>query len=202
MKVLFCALVGYLLGSISPSALIAKIKKQDIRKSGTKNLGAMNTLIHFGKAWGVFVMLFDIMKAVIAVKIAKYFVSSLIYAGFIAGGAAVIGHMFPFYMRFKGGKGLAPFAGFVLGNNPLVFLFLLVCCVTLMFIVNYSVALPYSASVLYPFMAGYATRDLNVFLLALPISIVMLVKFRGNLMKAIRREDTKVRDFVRIQFSK
>jgi glycerol-3-phosphate acyltransferase PlsY len=126
----------------------------------------------------------------------------LLYAGFIAGGAAVIGHMFPFYMRFKGGKGLAPFAGFVLGNNPLVFLFLLVCCVTLMFIVNYSVALPYSASVLYPFMAGYATRDLNVFLLALPISIVMLVKFRGNLMKAIRREDTKVRDFVRIQFSK
>ena len=202
MKVLFCALVGYLLGSISPSALIAKIKKQDIRKSGTKNLGAMNTLIHFGKAWGVFVMLFDIMKAVIAVKIAKYFVSSLLYAGFIAGGATVIGHMFPFYMRFKGGKGLAPFAGFVLGNNPLVFLFLLVCCVTLMFIVNYSVALPYSASVLYPFMAGYATRDLNVFLLALPISIVMLVKFRGNLMKAIRREDTKVRDFVRIQFSK
>jgi glycerol-3-phosphate acyltransferase PlsY len=147
-------------------------------------------------------MLFDIMKAVIAVKIAKYFVPSLLYAGFIAGGAAVIGHMFPFYMRFKGGKGLAPFAGFVLGNNPLVFLFLLVCCVTLMFIVNYSVALPYSASVLYPFMAGYATRDLNVFLLALPISIVMLVKFRGNLMKAIRREDTKVRDFVRIQFSK
>jgi hypothetical protein len=71
-----------------------------------------------------------------------------------------------------------------------------------MFIVNYSVALPYSASVLYPFMAGYATRDLNVFLLALPISIVMLLKFRGNLMKAIRREDTKVRDFVRIQFSK
>jgi glycerol-3-phosphate acyltransferase PlsY len=202
VKVLFCALVGYLLGSISPSALIAKIKKKDIRKSGTKNLGAMNTLIHFGKAWGVFVMLFDIMKAVIAVKIAKYFVPSLIYAGFIAGGAAVIGHMFPFYMRFKGGKGLAPFAGFVLGNNPLVFLFLLVCCVTLMFIVNYSVALPYSASVLYPFMAGYATRDLNVFLLALPISIVMLVKFRGNLMKAIRREDTKVRDFVRIQFSK
>jgi glycerol-3-phosphate acyltransferase PlsY len=202
VKVLFCALVGYLLGSISPSALIAKIKKKDIRKSGTKNLGAMNTLIHFGKAWGVFVMLFDIMKAVIAVKIAKYFVPSLLYAGFIAGGAAVIGHMFPFYMRFKGGKGLAPFAGFVLGNNPLVFLFLLVCCVTLMFIVNYSVALPYSASVLYPFMAGYATRDLNVFLLALPISIVMLVKFRGNLMKAIRREDTKVRDFVRIQFSK
>ena len=202
VKVLFCVLVGYLLGTISPSALIAKIKKTDIRKSGTKNLGAMNTLIHFGKAWGVFVMLFDITKALIAVKIAKYYVPSMVCAGFLAGGAAVIGHMFPFYMRFKGGKGLAPFAGFVLGNNPLIFFFLLIFCVTLMFIVNYSVALPFSAAVLYPFMVGYATHDVAVFLLTAVVSIVVLIKFHGNLMKAIRREDTKVRDFVKMQFSK
>ncbi len=202
MKIFFCILVGYLLGSISPSALISKMKKKNIREHGTKNLGAMNTLINFGKAWGLFVMIFDIAKAVIAVKLAKYCAPSLAYAGFFAGAAAVLGHMYPFYMKFKGGKGLAPFAGYVLANHPMTFLFLFVFCVTLMFIVNYSVALPFSASIMYPFMAFYAERDVTVFLLTLTVGIFMLIKFYGNLMKAIRAEDMKVRDFVKEQFSK
>ena len=62
MNALFCAVIGYLLGSVSPSALLSKIKKKNIREHGTKNLGALNTLINFGKGWGVFVMLFDIAK--------------------------------------------------------------------------------------------------------------------------------------------
>lgn len=202
MNVLFCTLIGYLLGSISPSALISKIKKKNIREHGTKNLGAMNTMINFGKAWGVFVMIFDIGKAVISVKIAKYCVPSLVYAGVLAGGAAVIGHMFPFYMKFKGGKGLAPFAGFVLANHPYSFLFLAIFGISLMFLVNYSVALPYSVSILYPFIAGYHANDLVFFLLTAMISVLMLIKFHGNLMKAVRGEDVKVRDFIRIQFSK
>ena len=71
-----------------------------------------------------------------------------------------------------------------------------------MFLVNYSVALPYSASILYPFIAGYHANDLVFFLLTAIISVLMLIKFHGNLMKAVRGEDVKVRDFIRIQFSK
>ena len=201
MNALFCAVIGYLLGSISPSALLSKIKKKNIREHGTKNLGALNTLFNFGKGWGVFVMLFDIAKAVISVAIARRFFA-FEYAGIVAGGAAVIGHMFPFYMKFKGGKGLAPFAGFVLANHPYSFLFLAIFGISLMFLVNYSVALPYSASILYPFIAGYHANDLVFFLLTAIISVLMLIKFHGNLMKAVRGEDVKVRDFIRIQFSK
>ena len=56
MKIALCILMGYLLGSLSPSALIARIKKKNIRKSGSGNLGATNTLLHFGRGFGVAVM--------------------------------------------------------------------------------------------------------------------------------------------------
>ncbi len=199
---LFCLLTGYLLGSVNPSAMLSKIKKRDLREHGTGNLGAMNTFINFGKAWGAFVMIFDIMKALIAIRIAKTFVPNLLYAGYLAGGAAVIGHMFPFYLKFKGGKGLAPFAGFVLGNHPYGFLFLFVLGIVLMVTVNYSVAMPLSVSAFFPFLAGYAAEDITVFWLTLFISILMIIKFHGNLLKAIRGEDVKVRDFIRAHFSK
>ncbi len=202
MDGLFCIMMGYLLGTLSPSALLSKLKKKDIREHGTKNLGALNTLINFGKAWGVFVMAFDILKAVLAVRIAKYWMPNLLCAGYLAGGAAVLGHMYPFYLKFKGGKGLAPFAGFVLANDPVCFLILFVLCVSLMFIINYSVALPFSASLLYPFMAGYRAGDIVSFFAVFFVSIFMIVKFYGNFMKALRGEDTKVRDFIRMQFSK
>ena len=202
MNALFCAVIGYLLGSVSPSALLSKIKKKNIREHGTKNLGALNTLINFGKGWGVFVMLFDIAKAVISVAIARRFFA-FEYASIVAGGAAVIGHMFPFYMKFKGGKGLAPFAGFVLANHPLHFLFLFIFCVSLMFIVNYSVALPFSASMMYPFLAAYhkGNVDYVMFFLVASVSVVMIVKFWGNFRKALNGEDEKVRDFIKKQFS-
>ncbi|MBQ8419416.1 MAG: glycerol-3-phosphate acyltransferase [Clostridia bacterium] len=202
MNALFCAVIGYLLGSVSPSALLSKIKKKNIREHGTKNLGALNTLINFGKGWGVFVMLFDIAKAVISVAIARRFFA-FEYASIVAGGAAVIGHMFPFYMKFKGGKGLAPFAGFVLANHPLHFLFLFIFCVSLMFIVNYSVALPFSASMMYPFLAAYhkGNVDYVMFFLTAIICVVMIVKFWGNFRKALNGEDEKVRDFIKKQFS-
>ena len=106
-------------------------------------------------------------------------------------------------MKFKGGKGLAPFAGFVLANHPLHFLFLFIFCVSLMFIVNYSVALPFSASMMYPFLAAYhkGNVDYVMFFLTAIISVVMIVKFWGNFRKALNGEDEKVRDFIKKQFS-
>ncbi len=197
-----CILIGYLLGSISPSALISKIKKKNIREHGTGNLGALNTMINFGKAAGVLVMIFDIAKAVISVRLAKHYFPELPCAGYLAGGAAVAGHMFPFYMRFKGGKGLAPFAGFVLANDPYSFIFLFIFCVSLMFIINYSAALPFSAAIFYPILAGYNTEDVTVFCVAFFVSLLLGFKFYGNLLRAIRGEDITVREFIKKQFSK
>lgn len=63
MKVFLCISFGYLLGSVSPFALLSKLKKKSLRENGTGNLGATNVMLNFGKLYGVLVMLFDVLKA-------------------------------------------------------------------------------------------------------------------------------------------
>ena len=202
MKIVYCVLLGYLMGAFSPSALVSAWKKKDIRKYGTKNLGTINTVMNFGKGWGVFVMVIDITKALAAVKLAKLLFPQLLYADLIAGLSAVLGHIYPFYLNFKGGKGLAPFAGVVMAYDPLSFLILFIVCVSLMFAVNYSFALPISATALFPVFQGLRTCDPIVFLLTLTVSAFVFAKHFSNIGKAMRGEDIKVRDFLKKHFSK
>ena len=125
MSCILSGIMGYLLGCLNPAALFAKAKKIDLRKKGTGNLGATNTTIVLGKKYGVIVMLFDIFKAYLAVKLAKVLFPKAALAWLFAGGAAVVGHIYPFYMRFKGGKGLACLGGAVLAISPSMFLVLI-----------------------------------------------------------------------------
>ena len=77
MKITLCLLLAYLLGSLSPAALLAAVKKTDLRKSGTKNLGATNTMLILGKRFGIAVMVFDIFKAVLATRCAEWIAPEL-----------------------------------------------------------------------------------------------------------------------------
>lgn len=197
MKILYCLIIGYLLGSLSPSALISKLKKKNLRECGTKNLGATNTMLTFGKWYGLFVMLFDISKAYAAVKLAGMFFPALAVSGVLAGSAAVVGHVYPFYLRFKGGKGLAAFGGLVLGLDPLLFLILLVIALILMLIINYSVAMPMSAAVLFPVLYGIHSRDIIGALILTAVSVLIIYKHFSNIYKARRGEDVKIREFVK-----
>ena len=131
MKILLCILIGYLIGSLNPAALLSKLKKKDLRKQGTGNLGATNTMIVLGKGYGALVMLFDVAKAFASVKLAQLLFADLAVAGILAGSAAVIGHIYPFYLKFQGGKGLAAFGGMILAVDPLLFIILLVIALTL-----------------------------------------------------------------------
>ena len=123
MKYFICILLAYLIGSLSPSALLAKIKHKNLKKEGTGNLGATNTTLVFGKMFGFLVMVLDIFKGFLAVKITAWIVPEVEWLAILAGFCAVIGHCFPFYLKFKGGKGLAAFGGVILAYNPLFFLF-------------------------------------------------------------------------------
>ncbi len=209
MKYLCYLLVCYLLGSISPSALISKFKKKDIRKHGTGNLGATNTMINFGRGWAAFVMFFDIFKAFIAVKCGHWFLANQPLAAVAGGSVAVLGHVFPFYLGFKGGKGLASYGGLILAVNPLLFLILLTVTLIAMFIVNYGVAMPMTAAVLFPVMYGLymygkytATIGIMAGVIAASISAVIAAKHFSNIGKAMRGEDTPVREYVKKIFSK
>ncbi|MBE6588520.1 MAG: glycerol-3-phosphate acyltransferase [Ruminococcaceae bacterium] len=202
LKLIICITAGYFIGSLNPAALLGKIKKVNLRNKGTGNLGATNTMLVLGKAYGALVMALDIAKAFISVKLCQLLCPTVAFAGIAAGSAAVIGHIFPFYMKFKGGKGLAPYAGMVLAVDPLLFCFLLAACVTLMVIVNYSVALPWSAGILFPLLSIPRTDSIPYILIAVGISALVMAKHFPNLKKAISGEDTKIREFIKNSFKK
>lgn len=199
MKILLCILIGYLLGCLSPAMLLSKLKKTDLRAVGTGNLGATNTALVFGKRCGIFVLLFDVAKAFIAVKVAQLLIPAAM-AGIIAGGAAVVGHICPFYLGFNGGKGLAAFMGLILAADPLLFTTLVVISLLLMFIINYSVAMPMSIAVLFPLLYGVRTHgDVSV-IITLMISILIIFKFWCKIGEARRGEDLQVREYVKKLF--
>ena len=202
MEIAIIILTGYLLGSLSPAALLSKIKQLDLRNQGTKNLGASNTMLVMGKKLGALVMLFDIFKAFFAAKLAKVLFPQLAIAQLLAGLSAVIGHIFPFYLGFKGGKGLAAFGGLVLACDPLVFLCLLTLGVILMLLTNASVAMPLSAGALFPVLTLIRSQSLAAFALAAAAGILIIVKQWSNVGKARRGEDIKIRSFVKNGFKK
>ncbi|MBO5203496.1 MAG: glycerol-3-phosphate acyltransferase [Clostridia bacterium] len=188
--------IGYILGSISPSYILSRLKKVDIRKDGTKNLGASNTFMHFGTFWGVFVMLFDIMKAFFAVKICQLIFNEIAISGLVAGCASVLGHNYPFYLKLKGGKGLASFGGLVLAVSPLMFLMLLVLCITVAFIFNYGCVLALSAAVLFPVLTGFHFQSIAAFLIAAVCSASVFYKHTQNIKRIRAGEETKFRAFI------
>lgn len=189
--------IGYFLGCLSPAAFLGRRRNVDLRSEGTGNLGATNTTIVLGKKAGVFVMIFDIAKAYVAAKIARWLFPKQYYAELLAGCAAVFGHIFPCHMKFKGGKGLAAFAGMVLAHDPIVFLILLVIGLVVMFIVNFGVALPLTGALLFPVVTGVRSRDVGVFAICAVASALIIAVHWVNIGKATRHEHATVREFLK-----
>jgi glycerol-3-phosphate acyltransferase PlsY len=111
--------VGYLIGSIDFAVLVARSRGVDIYAEGSGNPGASNVSRVLGKRAGAAVMLGDLLKGVAAAAIGEL-VGGTELLGFIAGGAAVVGHCFPVWHRFRGGKGVATTVGVLLWTIPLL----------------------------------------------------------------------------------
>lgn len=120
MQKIIGAIMGYHLGMIQGSFLLIKLLyHQDIRDQGNGNAGASNALLVYGKRIGILTAIIDIAKAFLAIALVRFFVvpddPSLVNLIYIAGTAVIIGHNFPYYMGFKGGKGTASLIGFCFG---------------------------------------------------------------------------------------
>lgn len=111
MEIGISVIIGYLLGSISFSYILGKrLKKVDIRRHGSGNAGATNTLRVLGVRPAIFVLLLDVLKGIVAVLLGLYLVGPGL-APALAGLAAILGHNWPVFLRFKGGKGVATTIG-------------------------------------------------------------------------------------------
>jgi len=195
-----CCLMGYLIGSMSPSAYVSRKKRHDLTTSGTGNLGATNTMLAFGFRYGLFVFLFDMFKAFTAVHLAGRFFPGAAHGGLLAGSSAVAGHIYPWQMKFRGGKGSACFAGVVLAFQPLLFPILLVICISLALLVDYAFVVPVSAVLLFPFMAVWRTRNLSVFLISLAMGLLILHKHRENFLAVKSGTEGRFRTWLQKKF--
>ncbi len=183
MKYLLCILIGYLIGTINPSYIIAKIRGFDIREKGSKNAGASNALILFGKVLGIGCALFDIAKATLAIWLCGKLFPELTYSFAVTGVSCILGHVFPFYMKFRGGKGLACLGGMILAFDWRVFLIMLACEIVVAIVTNYICFVPLSASMVFPIVYGIIRHDWWGALILCLVIPVMFFKHKENLKR-------------------
>ena len=186
-------LVGYLLGSSNMAYWLSRVRHVDMTTKGSKNLGASNATVLLGWRAGVAVAVHDIGKAVIAVLLAKLLFPMLPYAPAAAGVAAVLGHIFPFYLKFRGGKGLASFLGLTLGLNWKLALAVCIILVVVTLVTDYIVLGTVCVTVSMPIGLFLMTGSLIMVLVVCVASAVILYKHRENYVRIWNRTEIGLR---------
>jgi len=197
MGYFLAALMGYLLGCSNLAYYISRAAKKDIRKDGSGNLGASNATILFGWKAGVSVALHDIGKALLAAILAKGLFPELEYAGAAAGVAAVLGHIFPFYLKFKGGKGTASFFGLVIALNWKLAMTAAVILLLATLITDYIVIGTFSVIATVPAYIGLFEHHLLLAAIVGIASLFIFLKHQENIGRMIRREEIGLRSTMR-----
>jgi len=194
--------LAYLMGSFSSAVWIGKwFYNTDVRTQGSGNAGATNTIRVLGTKAGVIVMILDIVKAWGAVKLATVFASDglnesqLINYQIIVGALAVLGHVFPVFTGFKGGKGVASLVGVIIAlYSPYIFL-LVLGWFALVFIVTRYVSLgSITASILFAVLAIFVFREQNTYLIILAslIAVFIPLTHHNNIKRLLKGEENKL----------
>lgn len=192
MQVIFCALLGYLIGNVNPAYLIGLMKGVDIRRKGSGNAGASNVTVTIGKVPGVICAVADIFKGFLAFKMGRWVFPTVVFAGILAGAAAILGHIFPFWMGFRGGKGLASLAGVALAYNWQLFLALLGFELIFGLATNYIALVTASAAIVFPACYAYQTHDLVGSAALFVVAVVIEMKHIGNFTRILNGEEVRI----------
>ncbi len=182
MMFLIGIILAYLLGSIPSSVWIGRIFfKIDVREHGSGNAGATNTIRVLGTVPGLIVLLLDLLKGFAAVKLGAFFISSdasvnqiAMYELFFAA-AALLGHIFPIYVGFKGGKGVATLFGVLLALFPLTFLMMIGIFIITLLITSYVSVSSMIAAVACPFLTIFVVHEKAIPLIILSILVAIFI---------------------------
>lgn len=194
------AVIAYLIGSINSSILISKaVTGKDIRTSGSGNAGATNMLRTMGKKYAVITLLIDILKGVVALLLAKLAINLGAYtsATYIAGVAVVLGHNFPVFFGFKGGKGVATSLGVVLLLDWKIGLITLVVALAVMAISKYVSLGSITAAVVFMVLQIMAMAVTDAFDIARLICVLILgglliIRHRANIARLANGTENKL----------
>ena len=192
-------ILAYLIGSFPSAVWLGKtFYNKDVREYGSGNAGATNTFRVLGKKAGIPVLLMDVFKGWFAVYLASFSVADNIVESQLAFGiAAVIGHLFPIYTGFRGGKGIATLLGFMIGVEPIA---AGICA--LIFLISFLISKYVSlssifASIVFPlvivFSYGYNNVNSSLFLFSIFVPILALITHQKNIERLIRGEENKAK---------
>ncbi len=182
---------GYLLGSIPFGLILTRMAGLgDVRKIGSGNIGATNVLRTGNKKLAAATLLLDALKGAAAAFIASYWG---VEAGIAAGFAAFIGHLYPVWLGFKGGKGVATYIGVLLGLAPLMVLAFAVIWLGMAKISRYSSLSALVATAIIPVLL-YAAGNEKVALLFTAMTVITWVKHRANIQRLLAGTESKIGD--------
>ncbi|MBQ1931408.1 MAG: glycerol-3-phosphate acyltransferase [Lachnospiraceae bacterium] len=176
-------LLSYLIGSSSMSWYLSKIKKVNLRAGGSGNLGASNAVALMGWKAGILVGIHDIGKSILAVLLAQMLFPGVEYIGAVAGVSSVLGHIFPFYLKFKGGKGFASYLGMTIALNWKLALVILLIVVLVTLITDYIVVGTVTTVLSVPTYLGITSHSWILAAILCVATVVILYKHRENYVR-------------------
>ena len=190
MELFIIGIISYLMGSIPFGLILIKIfLKKDIREIGSGNIGATNALRSGNKLIAYLTLILDILKAVIPVLYVKFNFPDVVY---ISAVCAFIGHVFPIWLKFKGGKGVATYVGILFSLNFIFGLVFGVCWLIIFFVSKYSSLASLIGSLSVPVYIYIIEGSENVFFYVIMLFLIFFTH-RENIKRLKNKEETRTR---------
>lgn len=182
---------SFLMGSIPVGLIVAKLKGVDLRKVGSGNIGATNVLRAMGKRPALITLAGDMLKGIIPVFISGYILDDPLYSG-IVGLAAILGHDFSIFLKFRGGKGVATSIGVILAYSPLVSVLTVLVWIIVVFMTRYSSMGAIVSFMLLPLNIYVFDYSNERFLISIFITLLILFKHRENIGRLLSGREPKI----------
>lgn len=200
MMIIVMLLLSYLIGAFPSGFVIGKLFfKKDIRQFGSGNTGATNSFRVLGRPAGFMVTFLDIFKGFITVFFPLWLpvhadgpISTFFTNGLIVGLFAILGHVYPVYLKFQGGKAVATSAGVVLGVNPILLLILAIIFFIVLKIFKY-VSLASIVAAICCVIGSLIIQDYILLVVSFLVSIILIIRHRSNIARIFRGEEPKIK---------
>lgn len=202
-SIIILLLFAYLLGSIPTAVWVGKLFYGiDVREFGSGNAGATNTFRVLGKKAGIPVLIIDILKGLFAVYLSYFSAFEIGSHPFInlqiaLGVSSLLGHIFPVFAGFRGGKGVATLLGIVLGILPGAAFIAIIIFLIVLFAFKYVSLASMSAGLSFPVIVFFLFKELNVTLLlfSLVVAFLLIITHKKNISRLIQKKESKVNLF-------
>ncbi|MCX8111029.1 MAG: glycerol-3-phosphate 1-O-acyltransferase PlsY, partial [Syntrophorhabdaceae bacterium] len=184
--------IAYLIGSIPIGLILSKIKGKDPRQVGSGNIGATNVMRTAGKTMGIITLLGDVVKGFFPVIVVKNYSHEPIFVA-VTGLAAFFGHLYPIYLRFKGGKGVATALGVYLAISPLAILIDILIFISVLLKWRYVSLGSLVGTAMMPVILIVLRVPYEYIILSVLIGVFIFIKHRDNIRRLVKGQENRLK---------